>query len=71
LEEISGQFSHGYLDGDVTIIGSGYSFITHAKVKAGVLHGSLVTFGVKPLYDENPNNLEYLPFRLMLSFKFW
>ena len=52
IAKIKGVFKSGVLHGLVTIVGSPQTyFLTHGRVKDGVLNGRLVTFGAKPLYD--------------------
>ena len=53
VETIKGTFANGLLEGSVTIFGAPQKyFVTHAKISRGVLHGRLVSFGAKPLYDQ-------------------
>jgi len=53
IETIKGTFANGLLDGSVTIVGAPQKYFeTHAKIRSGVLHGRLASFGAKPLYDE-------------------
>lgn len=54
LQEISGTFVHGILEGTVKITGVEEYFVTHCKVKHGALHGYFVTFGWKPIFEKNP-----------------
>ncbi len=55
IQEISGIFNHGVLDGPVKIIGASKYFVTHAKMKQGSIHGVLVTFGWKHVFDRIQN----------------
>ena len=55
VQQISGTFNHGVLDGSVKIVGASKYFVTHAKVKQGSLHGLLVTFGWKHVFDRVQN----------------
>lgn len=48
-------------DGTVRIIGTEKYFVAHAKVKQGCLHGHVVVFGWKPIFDtKQDTNSHYL-----------
>ena len=52
MKVIQGVFKAGLLQGGVTIIGAPDKyFVSHGKIRDGVLHGRFVTFGIRPLYD--------------------
>ena len=60
IESIKGTFVDGFLDGTVAITGVDKYFVTHGKIRKGVLHGRLVTFGWKPLYESRLNRTVHL-----------
>ena len=60
IESIKGTFVEGFLEGTVTITGADKYFVTHGKIKKGVLHGRLVSFGWKPLYENRLDRTVHL-----------
>ena len=60
IESIKGTFVEGFLEGTVTITGADKYFVTHGKIKKGVLHGRLVSIGWKPLYENRIDRTVHL-----------
>ena len=61
IELVKGNFVDGLLEGSVTIVGSPEKyFLSFAKIREGALHGRLVTFGAKPLYESRMDKSVHL-----------